>query len=135
MRGGVDVTLAAAASPYIAGVALGAYGASTSIGMVAYQATIQAAVPARLRGRVSSVFDVTWNTARLASLAIGGALADAIGVRVMYLLGGTLLLLAAGAAWTIPVQSAACGSPPGPGDSRTPSKISEPGRSVPGGNR
>ncbi|MDQ3469738.1 MAG: hypothetical protein M3487_08240 [Actinomycetota bacterium] len=42
---------------------------------------------------------------------------DVIGVRVVYLLGGTLLLLAAGAAWTIPVQSAACGSPPGTGDS------------------
>jgi MFS family permease len=53
-------------------------------------------VPDRLRGRIFAFYDVVWQGSRLASIAAGGVLADAFGIRAVYLLGG-LLLFAAGA--------------------------------------
>ncbi|MDP9403135.1 MAG: MFS transporter [Actinomycetota bacterium] len=50
VRGGVDLALAAFSSPVAAGGALVAYGMSTSTGTVAYQSTLQTAVPAEARG-------------------------------------------------------------------------------------
>ncbi len=35
-----------------------------------------------------------WQTGRLASIALGGLTADALGIQAVYLLGGLLLLLA-----------------------------------------
>jgi MFS family permease len=96
LRGGVDLTLAASSSFGVALVSLGAYGVGTSTGMVTYNSVLQTTVPERLRGRIFAFFDVVWQAARLLSIAIGGLLADAVGVRAVYLLGG-LLLLAAGA--------------------------------------
>ncbi|MAT05006.1 MAG: MFS transporter [Acidimicrobiaceae bacterium] len=95
VRGGVDLTLAAVASPVVAGGALTVYGMSTSTGMIAYQTTLQALVPAPTRGRTFAAYDVAWNVARLISLAIGGILADVIDVRFVYMISGLLLLVAA----------------------------------------
>jgi MFS family permease len=74
--------------------ALAAYGVGTSTGMVAYNSLLQAEVPAHARGRVFAAFDLTWQSGRLASLALGGVVADQLGVQAVYLLGGALLLLA-----------------------------------------
>ena len=95
VRGGVDVALAAVANPVVAGGALVAYGMSTSTGMIAYQSTLQTLVPDETRGRAFAFYDVLWNSARLLSLAIGGVLVDLIDVRIVYLLAGGLLFLAA----------------------------------------
>lgn len=75
--------------------ALVVYGASTSTGSIAYQSTLQTTVPAEVRGRAMAVFDVTWNAARLVSLAAGGALAQVAGVRAVYVAGALLLFAAA----------------------------------------
>lgn len=94
VRGGVDLVLASVREPAIAGVALGVYGVATSTGMVTFQTVVQSKVESAMRGRAFSMLDVTWQTARLISLVAGGVLADAIGIRAVYLLGGLLLLLA-----------------------------------------
>lgn len=104
VRGGVDLVLAATTSPLLAGGSLVVYGMSTSTGMIAYQSTLQAEVPDRIRGRVFALFDVLWNAARLVSLAAGGLLADAIGIRAVYVLGGLLLLIAAAIGWGTPLH-------------------------------
>lgn len=95
VRGGVDLTLATVANPAVAGGALVVYGMSTSSGMVAYQSTLQTLVPAETRGRAFAFYDVLWNSARLLSLAIGGVLVDIVDVRIVYLLSGGLLFVAA----------------------------------------
>jgi MFS family permease len=96
LRGGVDLTLAASSSFGVALVALGAYGVGTSTGMVTYNSLLQTAVPHRLRGRIFAFYDVVWQAARLVSIGVGGFLADAIGIRAVYVLGGMLLLAAGG---------------------------------------
>lgn len=96
LRGGVDLTLAASSGFGVALAALGIYGVGTSMGMVAYNSVLQTGVPDRIRGRVFAFYDVVWQGARLVSIAAGGVLADTIGIRAVYILGG-LLLLAAGA--------------------------------------
>ncbi|WP_199562171.1 MFS transporter [Micromonospora deserti] len=95
LRGGVDLTLAAVSSLPPATVALAVYGLGTSTGAVTFNSMLQATVPDTVRGRVMATFDVTWQFGRLASLGIGAALADQIGIRAVYVLGGILLLLAA----------------------------------------
>jgi MFS family permease len=52
-------------------------------------------VPEDLRGRAFAGFDVLWQSGRMLSLLGGGLLADAVGIRAVYLLGGLLLLAAA----------------------------------------
>lgn len=95
VRGGVDLSLAVVQHPALAGGALVTYGMATSSGMIAYQSTLQKQVPALLRGRVYAFFDVVWNGARLVSLGVGGLLADAVGIRAVYVVGGLLLLAGA----------------------------------------
>lgn len=95
LRGGVDLGLAATTHALVAGGALGAYGVGTSTGMVALQSTIQTEVASDRRGRTFALFDVLWNSARLVSLGLGGVLADAAGIRAVYVFGGALLLVAA----------------------------------------
>ena len=113
VRGFVDLVLAVTTSPAVAGGALLAYGMSTSTGMIAYQSTLQAEVPDRLRGRAFSLFDVLWNASRLISLGVGGLVADAIGIRSVYLVGGLLLFVAAAIGWSAPLcVEAAPGSSP-----------------------
>lgn len=105
VRGVVDLVLAATQNPLLAGGSLVAYGASTSTGMIAYHSTLQTEVPGRLRGRAFALFDVLWNGARLISLGVGGLLADAVGIRAVYLVGGFLLLLAATVGWRAPLRA------------------------------
>ena len=57
---------------------------------------LQSRVPNALRGRAFAGFDVLWQTGRLLSLFGGGLLADAVGIRAVYLLGAPLLLAAVG---------------------------------------
>lgn len=117
LRGGVDLTLAAVGSPVLAGGALALYGVGTSTGMIAYQSTLQTAVPAETRGRAFALYDVLWNAARLVSLGLGGLLADVASIRAVYAAGGALLLAAAAIGLTAPVApggDAAPGDPPGP---------------------
>ena len=96
VRGAVDLVLASSSNFGLATGALAVYGVGTSTGMVTYQSVLQASVPERLRGRTFAFYDVVWQSARLLSLAAGGVLADAVGVRAVYVVGG-VLLLAAGA--------------------------------------
>ncbi len=62
--------------------------------MVVFSSTIQGVVPDKVRGRVFTLLDVTWNAMRLLSLALGGILVDTVGIRPLFWLGGTLLTLA-----------------------------------------
>ena len=123
LRGAVDAVLAATATFGVALGALGLYGVGTSVGNVTYQSTIQSVVPDRLRGRVFTFFDVVWQSARLVSIAGGGFLADRVGVRAVYALGGALLV-AAGALGLIRVRQVTAtteGFPRGPtGPSSSP---------------
>lgn len=96
LRGAVDLVLAASTSFGVALVSLAAYGVGTSTGMVTWNTVLQSSVPDRVRGRVFAFFDVVWQTSRLVSIGVGGVLADALGIRAVYVLGG-VLLLAAGA--------------------------------------
>jgi len=82
------------ALPLAAGALL-FYGLSTSTGNVTFSSLLQSRVPEDLRGRAFAGFDVLWQTGRLLSLLGGGLLADAVGIRAVYLLGGLLLLAAA----------------------------------------
>jgi len=61
--------------------------------MVTCNRLLQLTVPERLRGRIFAFCDVVWQSARLTGIGIGGVLADALGIRAVYVLGG---LLAAG---------------------------------------
>ena len=72
------------------------YGLSTSTGNVTFSSLLQSRVPEGLRGRAFAGYDVLWQTGRLLSLFGGGLLADAVGIRSVYLLGRLLLLAAAG---------------------------------------
>ncbi len=94
IRGVGDILIAVFTSPPVAMLLLFIYGLSTSTGMVVFNSTIQGAVPDRVRGRVFTLLDVTWNAMRLLSLALGGALVDAVGIRPLFWTGGALLALA-----------------------------------------
>lgn len=94
LRGVVDLVLASIRSlPFAAGT-LAVYGLGTSTGAVTFHALLQTHVPDRARGRVFASLDLLWQTGRLASLGIGGLLADTVGIRAVYYLGGVLLLIA-----------------------------------------
>ena len=95
VRGAVDLTLATVASPIVAGGSLVVYGMSTSTGTIAYQTTLQQAVPADTRGRAIAFYDIIWNATRLVSLAAGALLADSVDVRWVYAAAAALLIAAA----------------------------------------
>jgi MFS family permease len=97
LRGLVDLVLASVTALPAALAALVCYGIGTSSGNVAFATVIQSHVPDRMRGRVFSAFDLTWQSMRLASLLLGGLLADAAGIRAVYYAGGALLVSAAAA--------------------------------------
>jgi predicted MFS family arabinose efflux permease len=94
LRGLVDLVLAVTRSLPVALGALACYGVGTSTGMVTYNSLLQAEVAVQARGRVFAGFDLIWQAGRLASLALGGMVADAAGVQAVYALGGGLLLVA-----------------------------------------
>ena len=101
LRGLVDLVLASVTELAAALAALVGYGIGTSTGNVAFSTVIQSHVPDRLRGRVFSAFDLIWQSMRLASLLLGGLLADAAGIRAVYYTGGALLAAAALAGLTL----------------------------------
>ncbi len=70
------------------------YGVGTSTGNVTYSSVLQTTVPDRLRGRVFAFYDVVWQSCRLASIGIGGVVADRLGITAVYWAGGALLLAA-----------------------------------------
>ncbi len=94
IRGLGDVLLAVFTPLPIALLLLFIYGLNTSTGMVVFNSTIQGVVPDKVRGRVFTLLDVAWNAMRLLSLALGGLLVDAVGIRPLFWLGGALLALA-----------------------------------------
>jgi MFS family permease len=96
VRGGVDIVLASTRSGVVAGSVLTMYGMSTSIGMVAYQSTLQKVVDQERRGRAFALYDVLWNASRLFALGVGGIIVELFGIRWVYAFGGLLLLAAAG---------------------------------------
>jgi predicted MFS family arabinose efflux permease len=96
VRGLVDLTLTATSRLPVAAAALVGYGVATSTGAVTFNSMLQAETPDHVRGRVFASMDMLWQTGRLASLAVGGILADTVGISAVYLLGGVLLLIAAG---------------------------------------
>jgi len=114
LRGLVDVTLASVTALPAAMAALVCYGLGTSTGNVTFSAVIQSQVPEQLRGRVFSAFDLIWQAMRLASLLLGGVLADAFGIRAVFYTGGVLLLAAALAGVTASVSPATVPAPPDP---------------------
>jgi len=95
LRGVVDLVLASVTALPAALAALAFYGMGTSTGNITFSTVIQSHVPEQLRGRVFSAFDLIWQAMRLASLLLGGLLADAYGIRAVFYLGGVLLLAAA----------------------------------------
>jgi MFS family permease len=94
LRGAVDYTLAATSGFGVAVAALGLYGIGTSTGNVTYNSVLQITVPDTVRGRVFAFYDIVWQSCRLASIAIGGVLADRFGITAVYVLGGSLMLAA-----------------------------------------
>ena len=94
VRGVGDVLLAVFTPLPVALLLLFIYGLNTSTGMVVFNSTVQGAIPDPVRGRVFTLLDVTWNAMRLLSLALGGVIVDALGVRPVYWAGGGLLVLA-----------------------------------------
>ncbi len=107
IRGIVDLVLAVTTSLPLASCALVFYGLSTSTGNVTFSSLVQSRVPEDFRGRAFAGFDMLWQTGRLLSLLGGGLLADAVGIRAVYLLGGILLLIAA-AVGSLGARTAAC---------------------------
>ncbi len=94
VRGVGDVLIAIFTPLPVAMLILFVYGLNTSTGMVVFNSTIQGAVPDRVRGRVFTLLDVTWNAMRLLSLALGGLFVDAAGIRPLFWVGGGLLATA-----------------------------------------
>ena len=80
---------------------------------------IQSRVPEDLRGRAFAGFDILWQTGRLLSLLGGGLLADAVGIRAVYLLGGLLLLTAAAIGSLAAREPPTAAPPPASSSSRT----------------
>ena len=94
VRGIGDVLIAIFTPLPVAMLILFVYGLNTSTGMVVFNSTIQGAVPDRVRGRVFTLLDVTWNAMRLLSLALGGLFVDAVGIRPLFWVGGGFLATA-----------------------------------------
>lgn len=89
LRGLVGLVLAAVAALPAAVAALVIYGLGTSTGNVTFSTLIQSHVPAELRGRVFAAFDLIWQSMRLASLLFGAVLADGLGIRAVFYVGGS----------------------------------------------
>lgn len=68
------------------------YGLNTSTGSVVYNSLMQSTVPDAVKGRVFTLMDMTWNVMEILSIGAVGILADALGIRAVYYLGGGLLI-------------------------------------------
>lgn len=94
IRGVGDVLIAIFTPLPIALLILFVYGLNTSTGMVVFNSTVQGAIPDAMRGRAFTLLDVSWNAMRLLSLAVGGLVADRLGIQPLYWAGGALLVTA-----------------------------------------
>ena len=94
VRGVGDLLIAYFTSFPVALILLFVYGLGTSTGMVLYNSMMQVAIPDRMKGRVFTLMDVAWSVMEIASIGFAGLLADAVGIRAVYYLGGVLLLVA-----------------------------------------
>lgn len=94
IRGVGDVFIAVFTPLPIALLLLFVYGLNTSTGMVVFSSTVQGAIPGNMRGRVFTLFDITWNAMRLISLSIGAIVVDTVGIRPLYWYSGALLSIA-----------------------------------------
>ena len=94
LRGLVDLVLTVTTNLGLAAGALAIYGVGTSTGNITYNTVLQTGVDDSVRGRVFAFYDIVWQSSRLVSIVIGGVLADAYGITVVYALGGSLLLAA-----------------------------------------
>lgn len=91
IRGIGDALLAVVVTLPFALVILFVYGLNTSTGIVVFNSTLQETIPDAVRGRTFTLLDISWNAARLLSLALGGLLVDTIGIRAVYWIGGGML--------------------------------------------
>ncbi len=94
IRGVGDVLIAVFAPLPVALLILFVYGLNTSTGMVVFNSTVQGAIPDAMRGRAFTLLDVSWNAMRLLSLAVGGLVADRLGIQPLDRAGGALLVTA-----------------------------------------
>ncbi|HUZ69179.1 MAG TPA: MFS transporter [Candidatus Saccharimonadales bacterium] len=106
IRGAGDIGLGLLSQSVAGGGLLAIYAVNTSTGMIAYQTLVQRSVPLRVRGRSFALLDMVWQVGRLVSVAIGGVIAAAAGIRVVYVIGG-VLLIAAGALGTATLRHVA----------------------------
>ena len=95
IRGLANVLLAITTWPSLAAAALVVYGLGTSTGAITLTSLVQTHVEEAARGRVFAGFDALFQTGRLASLLLGGLLADGLGITAVYFVGAALLLTAA----------------------------------------
>ncbi|MEU0510979.1 MULTISPECIES: MFS transporter [Amycolatopsis] len=95
LRAVVDTVLALIRTPAGALASLAGYGVGTSTGAVTFNSLLQAEAPPSVRGRVFAAFDMIWQLGRLASLSLGGWLADTSGIPAVYATGAVLLAAAA----------------------------------------
>jgi predicted MFS family arabinose efflux permease len=95
LRAAVDAVLAFVRLPAVALGSLTGYGVGTSTGAVTFNSLLQAETPPDARGRVFAAFDLIWHLGRLASLALGGWLTDAVGITAVYAAGAVMLAAAA----------------------------------------
>lgn len=96
IRGLGDVLIAIITPLPIALLIMFVYGLNTSTGLVVFNSTLQDVVPDTMRGRIFTLFDVSWNALRLLSLAVGSLAVDAVGIRPVFWVGGALLAIAGG---------------------------------------
>lgn len=94
VRGVGDVGSVRSATPPLEARSSFIYGLNTSSGSVAFQTLVQNAVPPTVRGRAFALPDVTWQSGRLVSIAVGGVLAGRFGIGPLFVGGGALLILA-----------------------------------------
>ncbi len=93
IRGVGDILMALVASFPFALFLLFVYGLNTSTGSVVYNSIMQASIPDRVKGRVFTLMDMAWSVMEILSIGLAGILADAMGIRSVYYLGGFLLIL------------------------------------------
>ena len=77
-------------------------GASSSVATVVSTTGLQLHAPEGLRGRVFSLYEQVFTLLSVASMLLGGALADRLGVRLIYLVGGALQAAITGSAALFP---------------------------------
>lgn len=94
IRGAGDILIALVASFPFALFLLFVYGLNTSTGMVVYNSIMQSGVPDPVKGRVFTLMDMMWSVMEILSIGAAGLLADALGIRFVYYLGGLLLVIA-----------------------------------------